>query len=45
MYGFKPLTNINDEVIEQIYRNRPYVSIKDFMNKLLRSEVFDHFLL
>jgi DNA polymerase-3 subunit alpha len=34
MYGFKPLTNINDEVIEQIYRNRPYVSIKDFMNKI-----------
>ena len=34
MYGFKPLTNVNDEVIEQIYKNRPYVSIKDFMNKV-----------
>jgi len=34
MYGFKPLTNINDEIIEQIYKNRPYVSIKDFMNKI-----------
>lgn len=34
LYGFKPLTNINDEVIEQIYKNRPYVSIKDFMNKV-----------
>lgn len=31
LYGLKPLSNINEEVIEQIKAGRPYSGIKDFM--------------
>lgn len=33
MYGFKALSGLNNETIHQIIENRPYVGIKDFMNK------------
>ena len=33
LYGLKALSNINAETIEKIKGGRPYVSIKDFMNR------------
>lgn len=33
LFGLKALSGINDEIIEKIISNRPYVSIKDFMNR------------
>ena len=33
LYGLKPLSNINDEIIEQIKAGRPYTGIKDFMQR------------
>ena len=33
LYGLKPLSNINEETIEQIKAGRPYIGIKDFMNR------------
>lgn len=34
LFGLKPLSNINEEIIEQIKNNRPYHSLKDFMNRV-----------
>ena len=31
LYGLKPIGRINNEMIDKIISNRPYVSIKDFM--------------
>ena len=33
LYGLKALSNISDDIIDQIKANRPYVGIKDFMNR------------
>lgn len=33
LYGLKGLTHVGDWVVEQIIRNRPYASFKDFLNK------------
>jgi DNA polymerase-3 subunit alpha len=33
LYGLKPLSNINEEIVEQIKAGRPYTGIKDFMNR------------
>ena len=33
LYGLKPLSNINPEIIEKIKAGRPYYGIKDFMNR------------
>jgi len=33
LYGLKALSNIGDDVIEKIKANRPYIGIKDFMNR------------
>jgi len=33
IYGLKGLVNVGEDIIEQIIRNRPYVSIKDFFNR------------
>ena len=31
LYGLKALSNLNDEIIKNIEKNRPYTGIKDFM--------------
>ena len=33
LFGMKALSNVNSPAIEEIKANRPYTSIKDFMNK------------
>ena len=33
LFGMKALSNVNSSAIEEIKANRPYTSIKDFMNK------------
>lgn len=33
LYGLKPLSRMNDEIIEKIVAGRPYSSIKDFMKR------------
>ena len=33
LFGMKALSNVNSSAIEEIKANRPYISIKDFMNK------------
>ena len=33
LYGLKPISNINSEMIEQIIKGRPYIGIKDFLNR------------
>ena len=33
LFGMKAMLNISDETVETIINNRPYVSIKDFMEK------------
>ena len=33
LFGMKALSNIGSEVIDQIIKNRPYVSFKDFLNR------------
>ena len=34
LFGLKGMLNVGDELVERIIANRPYVSIKDFMNKV-----------
>ena len=34
LFGMKALAGLNSEMIEDIKNNRPYVSIKDFMNRV-----------
>lgn len=34
LYGFNPLSGINQETIEVIMKNRPYKGIKDFINRV-----------
>lgn len=34
MFGLKALANVNDDFIEDIISNRPYVSILDFLNRI-----------
>ena len=51
LFGMKALSNVGASVIDQIKQNRPYVSIKDFMNRcklnktamisLIKSGAFD----
>lgn len=52
-YGFKGLTRVGDEIINQIITNRPYSSFGDFLNRtkvrkdsmisLIKSGAFDEF--
>lgn len=52
LFGLKPLSSINSEVIERIFSNRPYSSFKDFLSKnsfnkkimisLIKSGAFDN---
>ena len=34
IYGLRGLVNVGNDIIEDIIKNRPYVSIKDFLNKV-----------
>ena len=34
LFGLKAILGVGDEVVEKIIQNRPYVSIKDFINKV-----------
>ena len=34
LFGLKGVLNINDALVEEIINNRPYTSIKDFVNKV-----------
>ena len=34
LFGMKALLNVNDDLVKDIINNRPYVSIKDFYNRL-----------
>ena len=34
LFGLKGMLNVGDELVERIIANRPYVSMKDFMNKV-----------
>ena len=53
IYGFKAVTNISDEFVEVILKNRPYSSMWDFVNKvnpkksqmipLIKGGAFDNF--
>ena len=33
LFGMKALTGMNSSTIEEIFKNRPYISLKDFMNR------------
>ena len=33
LFGMKALSNVGSEVIDQIIKNRPYISFKDFLNR------------
>ena len=33
MYGLKAISNVSPEVIEKIFAGRPYIGIKDFLNR------------
>ena len=53
LYGFKALTGINGDIIQEIIKNRPYIGLQDFMAKvkcnktqmfsLIKSGAFDEF--
>lgn len=53
LFGLKGLVNVSDDSIEEIIKNRPYVSLKDFINKvklnkqtmisLIKGGAFDNF--
>ena len=34
LYGLKAMLNVGDDVIEATIKNRPYVSVRDFINKV-----------
>ena len=34
LYGLKAMLNVGDDVIEATIKNRPYISVRDYMNKV-----------
>jgi DNA polymerase-3 subunit alpha len=54
LFGLKGMLNVGDEVVEQIINNRPYISPRDFINKvnpkkltmiaLIKGGAFDHMM-